>query len=161
MLKKLIEGKIHYAGRKNIVMAEKFSQRLQKSINAYRNKALSNFEIIEDMIKMAKDIMNSYKEGEELGLTEEEFAFYDALTCDERVKELMGDETLVQIVKELADTIRKNITIDWENKESVQAKMRLSIRRLLRKYKYPPENTEDATNLVLEQAKLMCENELN
>lgn len=161
MLKKLIEGKIHYASRKNIVMAEKFSQRLQKSINAYRNKALSNFEIIEDMIKMAKDIMNSYKEGEELGLTEEEVAFYDALTCDERVKELLGDETLIKIVKELADTIRKNITIDWENKESVQAKMRLSIRRLLRKYKYPPENTEDATSLVLEQAKLMCENELN
>lgn len=160
MLKKLIEGKIHYASRKNIVMAEKFSQRLQKSINAYRNKALSNFEIIEDMIKMAKDIMNSYKEGEELGLTEEEFAFYDALTCDARVRELMGDETLIQIVKELADTIRKNITIDWGNKESVQAKMRLSIRRLLRKYKYPPENTEDATNLVIEQAKLMCENEL-
>jgi type I restriction enzyme R subunit len=161
MLKKLIEGKIHYASRKNLVMAEKFSQRLQKSINAYRNKALSNFEIIEDMIKMAKDIMNSYKEGEELGLTEEEVAFYDALTCDERVKELLGDETLIKIVKELADTIRKNITIDWENKESVQAKMRLSIRRLLRKYKYPPENTEDATSLVLEQAKLMCENELN
>ena len=161
MLKKLIEGKIHYASRKNIVMAEKFSKRLQKSINAYRNKVLSNFEIIEDMIKMAKDIMNSYKEGEELGLTEEEFAFYDALTCDERVKELMRDETLIQIVKELANTIRKNITIDWENKESVQAKMRLSIRRLLRKYKYPPENTEDATNLVLEQAKLMCENEVS
>ena len=161
MLRKVIEGKIHYTSRKNIVMAEKFSQRLQKSINAYRNKAISNFEVIEDMIKMAKDIMNSYKEGEELGLNEEEFAFYDALTCDKRAKELMGDETLIKIVRELADTIRRNITIDWENKESVQAKMRLSIRRLLKKYKYPPENTEDATNLVIEQAKLMCENELS
>ena len=73
----------------------------------------------------------------------------------------MGDETLIKIVRELADTIRRNITIDWENKESVQAKMRLSIRRLLKKYKYPPENAEDATNLVIEQAKLMCENELS
>lgn len=160
MLKKLIEGKIKYSSRKNIVVAEKFSERLQKAMNSYRNKALTSLEIMEELIKMAKDFMENHKEGDSLGLTEDEIAFYDALTRDEKVKEMLGDDILIQITKELADTIRKNMTIDWYDKESIQAQMRKSIRRLLRKYGYPPEGTEDATDLVLKQAKLMCEETL-
>lgn len=160
MLRKLIEGKIKYSSRKNLVQSEKFSERLQKAMKSYRNKALTSLEIMEELIKMAKEFMETHKEGDSLGLTEDEVAFYDALTRDEKVKEMLGDDILVQITKELADTIRKSMTIDWYDKESVQAQMRRSIRRLLKKYGYPPEDTEDATELVLKQAKLMCEETL-
>lgn len=157
MLRKLIEGKIKYSSKKNIVVSEKFSDKLQKAMNSYRNKALTSIEIMDELIKMAKELMETGKEGDALGLSEDEVAFYDALTRDEKVKEILGDEILIQIVKDLTDTIKKNITIDWYDKESVQAQMRRSIRRLLRKYDYPPEDTEDATELVLKQAKFMCE----
>lgn len=157
MLRKLIEGKIKYSSRKNLVVAEKFSERLQKAMSSYRNKALTSLEIMEELIKMAKEFMETHKEGDSLGLTEDEVAFYDALTRDEKVKELLGDDILVQITKELAETIKKSMTIDWYDKESVQAQMRRSIRRLLKKFGYPPEDTEDATELVLKQAKVMCE----
>lgn len=157
MLKKLIEGKIHYSSKKNLIVSEKFSERLKKVMNAYRNKAITNFEVIQELIKMAKEFMKAHEDGEKLGLTEDETAFYDAITRDEKIFEKMNDETLVQIVKELSDTVRRNMSIDWYDKESVQAQMRISIRRLLKKYGYPPETTEDATELVLKQAKLMCE----
>lgn len=157
MLRKLIEGKIKYSSKKNIVVSEKFSDKLQKAMNSYRNKALTSIEIMDELIKMAKELMETGKEGDALGLSEDEIAFYDALTRDEKVKEILGDEILIQIVKDLTDTIKKNITIDWYDKESVQAQMRRSIRRLLRKYDYPPEDVEDATELVLKQAKFMCE----
>ena len=157
MLRKLIEGKIKYSSRKNLVVAEKFSERLQKAMSSYRNKALTSLEIMEELIKMAKEFMDTHKEGDSLGLTEDEVAFYDALTRDEKVKEMLGDDILVQITKELTETIKKSMTIDWYDKESVQAQMRRSIRRLLKKFGYPPEDTEDATELVLKQAKVMCE----
>ena len=123
------------------------------------NKALTNFEIMEELMKMAKEYKEAEQKGADLGLTEDELAFYDAITKDENIfkAEGMSDQKLVEIVKDLADTIRKNITIDWYDKESVQAQMRRSIRRLLKKHDYPPEDTEDATDLVLEQAKKMCE----
>ena len=159
MLRKLIEGKIHYSSRKNITLSEKFSERLKKAMNAYKNKALTNFEIMEELMKMAKEYTESESKGKDLGLTEDELAFYDAITKDENIfkAEGMNDKKLIEIVKDLADTIRKNISIDWYDKESVQAQMRRSIRRLLKKHGYPPENTEDATDLVLKQAKNMCE----
>ena len=159
MLRKLIEGKIHYSSRKNITLSEKFSERLKKAMNAYKNKALTNFEIMEELMKMAKEYTESENKGKDLGLTEDELAFYDAITKDENIfkAEGMNDKKLIEIVKDLADTIRKNVSIDWYDKESVQAQMRRSIRRLLKKHGYPPENTEDATDLVLKQAKNMCE----
>ena len=128
-------------------------------MNAYKNKALTNFEIFEELMKMAKEYKEAEQKGKDLGLTEDELAFYDAITKDEGIftADGMSDEKLVKIVKDLADAIRKNITIDWYDKESVQAQMRSSIRRLLKKHGYPPENREDATDLVLEQAKKMCE----
>ncbi|MGL6064257.1 MAG: type I restriction endonuclease subunit R [Fusobacteriaceae bacterium] len=157
MLRKLIEGKIKYSSRKNLTVAEKFSTRLQKVMSEYRNKALTSIEIMEELIKMAKDLMESHKKGNSLGLSEDEIAFYDALGKDEKVKQLMGDDILVKIAKELTETIKKNMTIDWYDKESVQAQMRRAIRRLLKKYGYPPEDAEGATELLLKQAKLMSE----
>lgn len=157
MLRKLIEGKIKYSKRKNLVISEKFSERLQMTMSSYKNKVLTSLEVMEELIKMAKEFMESHKNGDSLGLTEEEVAFYDALTRDEKVKDMLGDDILVQITKELTDTIKKSMTIDWYDKESVQAQMRRAIRRLLKKYGYPPEDTEDATELVLKQAKVMCE----
>ena len=159
MLRKLIEGKIHYSSRKNITLSEKFSERLKKAMNAYKNKALTNFEIMEELMKMAKEYKEAEQKGADLGLTEDELAFYDAITKDENIfkAEGMSNQKLVEIVKDLADTIRKNITIDWYDKESVQAQMRRSIRRLLKKHGYPPEDTEDATESVLIQAKNICE----
>ena len=108
---------------------------------------------------MAKEYKEAEQKGADLGLTEDELAFYDAITKDENIfkAEGMSDQKLVEIVKDLADTIRKNITIDWYDKESVQAQMRRSIRRLLKKHGYPPEDTEDATESVLIQAKNICE----
>lgn len=157
MLKKLIEGKIKYSSRKNLIQAEKFSTRLQKTMSLYRNKALTSLEIMEELIKMAKDFMKTHKEGDSLGLAEDEVAFYDIIAQDEEFKKRLGDEKLIEIIKELTETIRKNITIDWYDKESVQAQMRKSIRRLLRKYGYPEDKANDATDLVLKQAKVMCE----
>ncbi len=114
---------------------------------------------MEELMKMAKEYTESENKGKDLGLTEDELAFYDAITKDENIfkAEGMNDKKLIEIVKDLADTIRKNVSIDWYDKESVQAQMRRSIRRLLKKHGYPPENTEDATDLVLKQAKNMCE----
>ncbi|MGL6169324.1 MAG: type I restriction enzyme endonuclease domain-containing protein, partial [Fusobacteriaceae bacterium] len=131
--------------------------RLQKAVSAYRNKALTSLEIMEELVKMAKDFMEVHKEGDSLGLSEDEIAFYDALTQDERVKELMSDDILIQIAKELTDTIKRNMTIDWFDKESVQAQMRKSIRRLLKKYGYPPKDTEGTIELILKQAKLIAD----
>lgn len=158
MLKKLIEGKIHYLSRKNITLSEKFSERLKKVMNSYKNKALTNFEIMEELMKMAKEYMKSENKGKDLELTEDELAFYDAITKDENIFKVdgMSDKKLIEIVKDLSDTIRKNISIDWYNKESVQIQMRRSIRRLLKKHGYPPENTEDTTELVLIQVKNIC-----
>ncbi|MGL4997542.1 MAG: type I restriction endonuclease subunit R, partial [Cetobacterium sp.] len=141
MLRKLIEGKIKYSSRKNLVIAQKFSDRLEMVMNSYRNKALTSLEIMEELLKMAKDFMEVHKEGDSLGLKEDEIAFYDALTRDEKVKEMLSDDILIQITKELTSTIRSSMTIDWYDKESVQAQMRRSIRRLLKKYDYPPEDT--------------------
>lgn len=157
MLKKLIEGKIKYSSRKNLIQAEKFSVRLQKTMSSYKNKALTSLEIMEELVKMAKDFMKTHKEGDSLGLAEDEVAFYDIIAQDEEFKKRLGDEKLIEIIKELTETIRKNITIDWYDKESVQAQMRKSIRRLLRKYGYPEDKANDATDLVLKQAKVMCE----
>ncbi|WP_047384753.1 DUF3387 domain-containing protein, partial [Cetobacterium sp. ZWU0022] len=157
MLRKLIEGKIKYSSRKNLVVAEKFSERLQKAMSSYRNKALTSLEIMEELIKMAKEFMETHKEGDSLGLTEDEVAFYDIVTQDDEFKKKTGDEKLIEIIKELTETIKKSMTIDWYDKESVQAQMRKSIRRLLKKYGYPEDKTKDATELVLKQAKLICE----
>ena len=158
-LKRLLNGQIHAIGMINLVQARKFSEMLQEAVNKYTARALDATQVILEMIEIAKHVKAAVQRGEELGLTPEELAFYDALTTNKSAVELIGDTVLRQIAAELANTIRKNMTVDWTVRENVQARMRLTIKKLLRKYKYPPDEEEGAVVLVMEQARQMCENE--
>ena len=144
--------------RTNVVKSEKFSEIMQRSLNAYLNGMLTNEEVIEEMLKLAKQIAAAQKEGDKLGLTSEELAFYDALTKPQAIKDFYENDELIAITKELADTLRKNKTIDWQKRESARAKMRMLIKKLLKKHKYPPEGMEDAVQTVMTQCELWTDN---
>ncbi len=159
MLKKLLEGNIKTIERTNLVKSEMFSEKLKKSLNKYRNQAITNAEVIEELVRMAHDLRKMHEEQKESGLNEDEIAFYDALTADDIVKEFMTDETLKKIAKELTVAIRKNLTIDWSVRKSAQAGMRRIIKRLLKKYKYPPDQAKKALETVMRQAEKMCGSE--
>lgn len=158
MLKKLLEGDIKSMERKNLVKSERFSEKLKKALNKYRNQAISNAEVIEELIKMAHEIKHENEEEKNLGLTEDEIAFYYALTADEAVKDFIEDKTLKKISQELTLAIRNNITIDWSKRRSAQAGMRRIIKRLLAKYDYPPKQAKEALSIVMKQAEKMCGN---
>ena len=131
---------------------------MQRSLNAYLNGMLTNEEVIEEMLNLAKQIAAAKKEGDQLGLTADELAFYDALTKPQAIKDFYENEELIAITKELADTLRRNKTIDWQKRESARAKMRMLIKKLLKKYKYPPEGMEDAVQTVMTQCELWTDN---
>mgnify|MGYP003188979553 FL=1 len=158
LLKKLIAEQVSVYRRTNVVKSEKFSEILQKSLNAYLNGMLTNEEIIEEMLKLAKQIAEANKEGDELGLTAEELAFYDALTKPQAIKDFYENDELIAITKELADTLRKNRTIDFQKRESARARMRMLIKKLLKRHKYPPEGMEDAVQTVMVQCELWADN---
>lgn len=158
LLKKLIAEQVSVYRRTNIVKSEKFSEIMQRSINAYLNGMLTNEEVIEEMLKLAKQIAAAQKEGDQLGLTADELAFYDALTKPQAIKDFYENDELIAITKELADTLRRNKTIDWQKRESARAKMRMLIKKLLRKHKYPPEGMEDAVQTVMTQCELWTDN---
>jgi len=158
MLRKLLEGDIKTMERRNLVKSEKFSERLAMALNKYRNQALTNAEVIEELIKMAFDIKKMREQESELGLNDDEIAFYDALTADDIVKEIMEDETLKKIAQELTTAIRNNITVDWSVRKSARANMRRVIKRLLKKYDYPPNQAEKAMAIVMRQAEKMAGN---
>ena len=158
LLKKLIAEQVSVYRRTNIVKSEKFSEIMQRSINAYLNGMLTNEEVIEEMLKLAKQIAAAQKEGDQLGLTADELAFYDALTKPQAIKDFYKNDELIAITKELADTLRKNKTIDWQKRESARAKMRMLIKKLLKKHKYPPEGMEDAVQTVMIQCELWTDN---
>ncbi len=138
---------------KNLVQQRSFLKLLEKAIKAYTNKSIETAEVIQELIDLAKKIRDEQNRGKDLGLTDDEVAFYDALADNESAKDVLGDETLKVIARELVATVKKNITIDWSVRESVQAKLRLIVKRILRKYGYPPDKQEKATITVLEQAK--------
>lgn len=158
MLKKLLEGNIKSMEKRNLVKSERFSEKLKKALNKYRNQAITNAEVIEELIRMAHEMKRAREEEKDLGLNEDEIAFYDALTADEVVKEFMEDETLKKIAQELTFAIKNNITIDWSVRKSAQAGMRRIIKRLLKKYDYPPEQAKNALKVVMRQAEKMCGN---
>ena len=158
LLKKLIAEQVSIYRRTNVVKSEKFSEIMQRSINAYLNGMLTNEQVIEEMLKLAKQIAAAQKEGDRLGLTPDELAFYDALTKPQAIKDFYKNEELVAITKELADTLRKNKTIDWQKRESARAKMRMLIKKLLKKHKYPPEGMDDAVQTVMTQCELWTDN---
>ena len=158
LLKKLIAEQVSIYRRTNVVKSERFSEIMQRAINAYLNGMLTNEEVIAEMLKLAKQLAEAHKEGEQLGLTADELAFYDALTKPQAIKDFYENEELIAITKELADTLRKNKTIDWQRKESARAKMRTLIKRLLKKHKYPPEGMDDAVQTVMTQCELWTDN---
>ena len=158
LLKKLIAEQVSVYRRTNVVKSEKFSEIMQRSLNAYLNGMLTNEEVIEEMLKLAKQIASAQKEGDQLGLTADELAFYDALTKPQAIKDFYENDELIAITKELADTLRKNKTIDWQKRESARAKMRMLIKKLLKKHKYPPEGMEDAVQTVMTQCELWTDN---
>jgi type I restriction enzyme R subunit len=155
-LRRLLAEEIRIKRKKNLVQARSFEELLDKSIKAYINKSISTAEIVEQMIELAKKMRDSYLRGNELHLSEEEVAFYDALADNESAVQVLGDGTLRAMARELVETVRNNISIDWTLREDVQARLRLLIKKLLKKYKYPPDKQQKATETVLDQAKLLC-----
>ena len=158
LLKKLIAEQVSVYRRTNVVKSEKFSEIMQQTLNAYLNGMLTNEEVIEEMLKLAKQIAAAKNEGNELGLSSEELAFYDALTKPQAIKNFYENDELIAITKELTDTLRKNKTIDWQKRESARAKMRMMIKKLLKKHKYPPEGMDDAVQTVMAQCELWTDN---
>lgn len=158
LLKKLIAEQISIYRNTNVVRSEKFSEMIQESMNRYLNGMLTNEQVIEELLNLAKQIASAQKEGEDLGLNAEEAAFYDALTRPQAVKDFYENDELIAITKELTETLRKNKTIDWQKKETARAKMRMLIKRLLKKHKYPPEGVEDAVQTVMTQCELWTDN---
>ncbi|MDT8782555.1 MAG: type I restriction endonuclease subunit R [Candidatus Bathyarchaeota archaeon] len=155
-LKKLLMDEIKIRRKKNLIQARSFEDLLDKSIKAYTNRSIEAAEIIQQLIELAKKMRDEHKRGAQLNLSEEEVAFYDALADNESAKQVLGDETLKTMAKELVDTVRKNVTVDWTIRDAVQAKLRLLVKKLLKRYGYPPDKQEKATLTVLDQAKLLC-----
>ncbi len=156
MLRKILEGEIRILSKKNLVLSRTFSEMLESIITKYMNRTVETVKVIEEMIELAKEMREASKRGEKLKLNEDELAFYDALEVNDSAVKILGDDSLRTIARELADSIRNNVTIDWSIRESVRAKMRVHIKRILKKYGYPPDKQAKATDIVLEQAALMC-----
>lgn len=156
LLRRLLDGKIKAIARKNIVQARKFSEMLESAVNQYSKRSLETLEVIKALVEMAKDINNLHKRGDELGLSEDELAFYDAISENESAKEFYENDVLKQIAKELTSSIKSNMKVDWDVRESVRAQMRITVKKLLRKYKYPPDKQAHAVELIIEQAENMA-----
>ena len=154
LLKKLIAEQVQVYRRTNVVKSEKFSEIIQSVMNRYLNGMLTNEQVIEELLNLAKQIAAAKEEGQQLGLTADELAFYDALTKPQAIKDFYENEELIAITKELADTLRKNKTVDWQKRDSARAKMRMLIKKLLKRHKYPPEGMDDAVQTVMTQCEL-------
>lgn len=158
ILKKLMAEHVSLYKRTNVVQAQKFSEKITKLMNSYYNGLITNEEVIKELLQTAEDIANLYKNGQELGLSQEELAFYDALTKPEHIKDFYQNENLIALTKELTEMLRKNRTIDWQKKETARASMRKMVKRLLKKYRYPPENYDFAISTVISQCELWTDN---
>ncbi len=156
LLAKLLHSEIQARGKRNVVLARQFSELLQKTLNAYHNRAIATQEVIEELISLAKQLSQANQRGEKLGLSEEEIAFYDALATNDSAKEMMGDTKLRVIATDLVTMVRKNVSIDWTLRESAQARMRVLVKRVLNKFGYPPDLQDAAVQEVLAQAARLC-----
>ncbi len=159
LLKKLIAEQVRLYQRTNVVKSQQFSSMLDRIVKAYLNGMLTNEEVIQELMKMAQDIANAHKAGNDMGLTIEELAFYDALTRPEAVKDFYSNDQLIAITRELTEELRKSRTVDWEKKESARAGMRRMVKRLLKKYDYPPEGMEDAIQTVISQCEMWTDSD--
>ncbi len=156
LLKKLLNDEIKSRSKRNLIQGRSFAELLEQAIKKYQNKAIEAAKVIEELIELAKKMREADKRGEDLGLTFDEVAFYDALEVNDSAVKVLGDDELRMIARELVQTVRNNVTIDWTLKESVQAKLRIMVKRILRKHGYPPDKEKKATDTVLEQATLLC-----
>jgi type I restriction enzyme R subunit len=155
LLQKLLKGEIRTRLKRNVVQARSFADMLEQSLRRYQNRALETAKVIEELIQLAKDMRAAEERGEKLGLSDDEVAFYDALETNDSAVKVMGDEALRTIARELVTTLRANVTIDWTVRENVRAHLRVLVKRILRKYGYPPDKQEKATQTVLEQAEVL------
>jgi type I restriction enzyme R subunit len=157
LLRKLLSGEVRSRSRRNVVQARSFAELLERAIRKYQNRAVETAQVIEELIALAKDMHAADARGEALDLSEDELAFYDALGVNDSAVKVLGEPTLKTIARELVDTVKKNVTIDWTLRENVKAQLRVIVKRILRKYGYPPDKQEKATQTVLEQAELLSE----
>lgn len=157
LLERLLEGEIKSKFAGNVVQGRKFSDMLSNVVKRYQNRAIETAQVIEELIEMAKKFRAVAERGEELGLSDDEIRFYDALVDNESAVRELSDETLKKIAHELTENLRQNLTVDWSERESVRAKLRLMVKRILRKYKYPPDQEKAAVELVLQQAEALGE----
>ena len=157
LLQKLLKGEVSNRRRKNVVQARSFAEMLEQTLRRYQNRSIEAAQVIEELIGLAKDMREANERGERLGLLEDELAFYDALETNDSAVQVLGDETLRDIARELVDTVRHNVTIDWTLRKNVRAKLRVLVRRILRRHGYPPDKQEKATQTVLEQAEVLSE----
>lgn len=156
LLERLLEGEIKSRFSSNLAQEKKFSELLNGVIKRYQNRSIETAQVIEELIEMARKFSAASKRGDALGLNDDELAFYDALANNEASVRELGDETLAKIAHELTESLRQNVSVDWSSRESVRAKLRLMVKRILRKYKYPPDQQEEAAQLVLSQAEALC-----
>jgi type I restriction enzyme R subunit len=156
LLEKLLRDELKVRSRRNLVQSQLFSEKLKKTLNAYHNRAISTMEVIEELIKLAKEISVDDSAAERLGLTRDEKAFYDALAANESAVQAMGDDKLKVIAAELITKVRQSVTIDWTLRESARAKIKVMVKRILNKYGYPPDLQDEAVKTVLKQAELLC-----
>ena len=157
LLQKLLKGEVSNRRRKNVVQARSFAEMLEQTLRRYQNRSIEAAQVIEELIGLAKDMREANERGERLGLSEDELAFYDALETNDSAVQVLGDETLRDIARELVNTVRNNVTIDWTLRENVRAHLRVLVRRILRRHGYPPDKQEKATQTVLEQAEVLSE----
>ena len=156
LLEKLLKDELKVRSKRNLVQAQVFSEKLKKTLNGYHNRAISTMQVIEELIKLAKELDAATKAGQEMGLTEDEKAFYDALAANESALMAMGDDKLKVIAAELITQVRKSVTIDWTLRESARARIKVMVKRILNKYGYPPDLQDEAVKTVLAQAELLC-----
>ncbi len=156
LLKKLLQDEIRTRFRKNVVQSRSFSELLEQALKKYQNRAIEAAQVIEELIAIAKEMQVARRRGEKLGLSEDEVAFYDALAANESAVQVLGNETLKGIAHELVDRVRNSVTVDWSRRESARAQLRVLVKRILRKYGYPPDKREQATELVLKQTEELC-----
>ena len=155
LLQKLLKGKISVRRRKNVVQARSFAEMLEQTLRRYQNRAVEAVSVIEELIQIARELREAAARGEKIGLSENELAFYDALETNDSAVQVLGDETLRAIARELVETVRGNVTIDWTLRENVRANLRRLVKRTLRRHGYPPDKQEKATRTVLEQAEVL------
>ena len=155
LLQKLLKGELATRRRKNVVQARSFAEMLEQTIRRYQNRAVEAAQVIEELIGLAREMREANARGEALGLSDDELAFYDALGVNDSAVRVLGDETLRNIARELVETVRNNLTIDWTLLENVRANLRRLVKRVLRKHGYPPDKQESATRTVLEQAEML------